>query len=89
MLRNVKQLISKDDITEFGFQSHSRVVYDGINYVLMQYAYNRPLIQSKELQQFIGLDIYTMYTGSEFATGNYILEVQLPDGSMQHIYTFK
>ena len=89
MLRNVKQLISKDDITEFGFQSQSRVVQDGNNFVLVQYAYNRPLIQAKGLQQFVGLDIYTMYTGSEFATGNYILEAQMPDGSMQHIYTFK
>ena len=89
MLKNVKQLIDKNDITEFGFQSHSRVVQNGNNYVLVQYAYNRPLIQAKGLQQYLGLDIYTMYTGSEFATGDYILEVQLPDGNMQHIYTFK
>jgi len=89
MLNNVTQLVQKNDITEFGFQSHSHVVQIGNEYRLVQYAYNRPLIQSHELKNFMGLDVYTMYTGSDYATGDYILEAEMPDGNIEHIYTFK
>ena len=89
MLHNVTQLIAKEDITEFGFQSHSRVVQNGDKYQLIQFAYNKPLIESDDLKEFVGLDVYTMYTSLNYATGDYILEAEMPNGNMQHIYTFK
>ena len=89
MLNNVNQLIARDGIVEFGFESHSRVVEEGGIYRLVQHKFNIPLIESPDLKDYVGLDMYTMYTGAEFGTGDYIIEAELEDGSMKTIYTFR
>ena len=81
----------RNEINVFGEESLGRVVKLGKNYI--KYAVRRNsdnviLAVSDTFKNYVGCDVRTMYTGSQYATGDFILVADTENGSKE-IYRWK
>lgn len=80
-------MLKKSEINIFGENSLAHIAKHGESYAIIRDCDNQILAISPEWKRFIDCTIRTMYTGTEHATGDYILVADTVDGS-EMFYTF-
>lgn len=80
-------MLKKSEINIFGEDSLAHVDMYGESYAVIRDYDHKILAMSQGWERFMGCTVRTMYTGAEYATGDYILVADTVNGPEQ-FYTF-
>lgn len=80
-------MLKKSEINLFGEKSIAHIRMYGESYAVIRDCDSKILAMSEGWERYKDCSIRTMYTGAEYATGDYILVADTVNGSEQ-FYTF-